>query len=126
MKTNRKYSHQVVANGEYLPSIREFFAIQFNFILVSFGWIFFRSNDLPSALTFIERMFLNLAFPNSKLQGIGYVLIFLIIDWFLRKDERLSRISKYRLIRYLFYLFLMFNVVKYFGLVQDKFIYFDF
>lgn len=125
-KTNRKFDKDIVAINKLFPSFKELILIISNYVLVSFGWIFFRSDNLSSAFIYIERMFLNLSLPNEKLQGIGYVLIFITLDWFLRKDERLSEISKYRLIRYLLYLFLSFNLIKYFGLAQGDFIYFDF
>ena len=125
-KSNRKYNGDVVAVNKQLPYSRDLILMLINFLLVTIGWVFFRSENLSSAFIYLERMFLNLSLPNDKLQGVGYVLVFVIIDWFLRKDERLSEISKYPVIRYLFYLFLSFHVIKYFGLVQDKFIYFNF
>lgn len=125
-KSNRRYNGDIVAINKQLPSSRDLILMLINFLLVTIGWVFFRSENLSSAFIYLERMFLNLSLPNDKLQGVGYILFFLIIDWFLRKDERLSEISKYSVIRYLFYLFLAFHVIKYFGLVQDKFIYFNF
>ena len=125
-KSNRRYNGDIVAINKQLPSSRDLILMLINFLLVTIGWVFFRSENLSSAFIYLERMFLNLSLPNDKLQGVGYILFFLIIDWFVRKDERLSEISKYSVIRYLFYLFLAFHVIKYFGLVQDKFIYFNF
>mgnify|MGYP003638780615 FL=1 len=71
-------------------------------------------------------MFTDLELPQSKLQGVGYVLILMALEWGLRGDERLSTISKHFVVRLLFYMFIAFQVVRFFGLVQTDFIYFQF
>ncbi|MBT2163196.1 MBOAT family O-acyltransferase [Zobellia barbeyronii] len=123
---NRKYVGGIVAQNKFLPSIKEFIEIGVTYFFVVIAWVFFRSDTISNAFLYIKKMFIEIQLPSSKLQGVGYCLVFIIIEWFLRKDERLSTISKYKIIRILFYIFLLFHVVQYFGVVQTDFIYFQF
>lgn len=125
-ETNRKYVGDYVAENRLFPSAREIFQIGTTYFFVVLAWVFFRSEGISEAFSYLAKMFTEIGIPNSKLQGVGYCLIFIIIEWFLRTDERLTVISKYKLIRVSFYLFLLFHVVLYFGLVQTDFIYFQF
>lgn len=124
--TNRKYLSNGVAESTYLPSIKEIFQMGSTFFFVTLAWVFFRSDNLLAAVNYISKMFTDLELPQSKLQGVGYVLILMALEWGLRGDERLSTISKHFVVRLLFYMFIAFQVVRFFGLVQTDFIYFQF
>lgn len=124
--TNRKYLSYSVAESSYLPSVKEIFQMGSTFFFVTLAWVFFRSDNLLDAVNYISKMFINVELPQSKLQGVGYVLILMTLEWGLRGDERLTTISKYFVVRLLFYMFIAFQVLRFFGLVQTDFIYFQF
>ncbi|MEH6513697.1 MAG: MBOAT family O-acyltransferase [Maribacter arcticus] len=124
--TNRKYLSYGVAENRFLPSLREIFQMGTTFFFVTLAWVFFRSDNLLDAVNYISKMFVEMELPQSKLQGVGYVLILIAIEWGLRGDERLTTISKNFTIRLLFYMFTSFQVLRFFGLVQTDFIYFQF
>ncbi len=124
--TNRKYLSSVVAENRLFPSFIEMLQMGSTFFFVTLGWVFFRSDSIQNSVGYISRLFLDVAVPQSKLQGIGYILILLAIEWGLRADERLSTISKYLVVRLIFYMFLSFQILRFFGLVQTDFIYFQF
>ncbi|SDS73164.1 D-alanyl-lipoteichoic acid acyltransferase DltB, MBOAT superfamily [Maribacter dokdonensis] len=124
--TNRKYLSYGVAENKVLPTLKEIFQMGTTFFCVTIAWVFFRSNSLGDALSYISKLFLDFMMPQSKLQGIGYVIILMTLEWGLRNDERLTVISKYVIVRLLFYMFIAFQVLRFFGVVQTDFIYFQF
>lgn len=124
--TNRKYLSYGVAENRFLPSLREIFQMGTTFFFVTLAWVFFRSDNLLDAVNYISKMFVEMELPQSKLQGVGYVLILIAIEWGLRGDERLTIISKNFTVRLLFYMFTSFQFLRFFGLVQTDFIYFQF
>jgi len=124
--TNRKYLSYGVAENKVLPTLKEIFQMGTTFFCVTIAWVFFRSNSLGDALSYISKLFLDFQMPQSKLQGIGYVIILMTLEWGLRNDERLTVISKYVIVRLLFYMFIAFQVLRFFGVVQTDFIYFQF
>lgn len=124
--TNRKYLSSVVAQNSLLPSYKELLQMVSTFFFVIIAWVFFRSDSIQNSLGYISKLFLDVGIPQSKLQGIGYILILLAIEWGLRTDERLNTISKHFVVRLIFYVFLSFQILRFFGLVQTDFIYFQF
>ncbi len=123
---NRKFTTSVVAENSWFPSIIEMYQMTSTFLVVLVGWVFFRSENLTKSLEYLSRMFFNIDIPRSNLQGIGFIVVFLLFEWGFRKDERLHKMSNYRILRWAIYLFLTFQVVKYFGVNQNDFIYFTF
>ncbi|WP_317198344.1 MBOAT family O-acyltransferase [Aurantibacter crassamenti] len=123
--TNRKYMSASIAQNRILPSFKELYQVSSTFLLVTIGWVIFRSTSIASSLSYILNMFQNFTLPTSKLQGVGYVIIFLAIDYLLRKDERnLFQFKPF--MRYLIYVFILYQIVNHFGLNQGDFIYFQF
>src|SRR5690606_24136153 len=47
----------IVAKGKFLPSFREFIAMSITFLLTAFAWIFFRSENLNHAVTYVGGIF---------------------------------------------------------------------
>jgi D-alanyl-lipoteichoic acid acyltransferase DltB (MBOAT superfamily) len=124
--SNRKYTTSVVAQNSWFPSFTEVSQMGVTFFFVLIGWVFFRNENLKNSFDYLSGMFFNFDIPKSKLQGVGFIIIFLLFDWGFRKDERLTKISNNIILRWLIYLFLAFQTIKYFGLNQNDFIYFKF
>lgn len=97
------------------------------FTFVSFAWIFFRADTLPNAFGFIKGLFFNWGEltalkPNYILL---YIMILLLIDWYLRLDERSLRVPANRFLRYVIYMSMAFAILfKMDG--EQSFIYFQF
>lgn len=93
--TNRNRSHLgTVAQGRYLPSLREFFMMLTTFSLTVFAWIFFRAENVGHALSYIHRMFDYSMFSmpdvenNSDLLLISVIVtIFICLEWFGRNND---------------------------------------
>lgn len=94
LKKNRNNTG-VIAPDRMLPSIREFLQISLTFILVCFTWIFFRADDLSTALNYTLRIFSTPFFKTSLLEVVKPVsllftpLIFVLIllEWLGKKDQ---------------------------------------
>jgi uncharacterized protein (DUF486 family) len=126
-KRNRKYSQEIVARDARFPSIKELLLMLGTFTFVSFAWIFFRADTLPNAFGFIKGLFFNWGEltalkPNYILL---YIMILLLIDWYLRLDERSLRVPANRFLRYVIYMSMAFAILfKMDG--EQSFIYFQF
>lgn len=132
---NRKHL-DVVAQGSYLPSIREFLSMFLTFSLVVFAWIFFRANDINHALNYVSTIFSKslFTFPSIK-EGFseGYFTMFfvgllIVIEWIGRESQyAIAHLDKFwsKPFRWVFYLILSLIIIFYNGAKQE-FIYFQF
>jgi D-alanyl-lipoteichoic acid acyltransferase DltB (MBOAT superfamily) len=139
LKQNRK-NIGVVAEGKYLPNLRELFQIGFTFFLTVIAWIFFRADSLSEAFKYLKRLFSSSLFSISTqdlkrisfgadiLYYIGLLLIFIVIEWLMRNKQHGLQLqaSKFsRPIRWIFYYLIGFAIF-WFGASQQDFIYFQF
>ena len=128
--TNRNHI-DIVAKGNYLPSIREFFMMLSTFFLTVFAWIFFRSASLSDAFSFIKGIFSSSLFSIPSIHPLDLfilLLIFLTIEWLGRASqfaientfEKSSNFLKYGL----YYLLLV--AIFFYNSNGQQFIYFQF
>ena len=129
-KNNRNHI-DIVAQGKYLPSIKELFLMLFTFGLTVFAWIFFRANNIEHAMRYIQGIISNSLFTIPELRPTNILLLilfFITIEWFGR--ERQFAIQQLGLnwkpfFRYLFY-FVIIIALFWFGRNKEQFIYFQF
>lgn len=137
LKSNKKYSKNVVAIHRKLPSIREFFMMLSTFLFVAFAWIFFRADTIEMALGYFKQMinsFIN--HPAQLIQlpygssALLYIIPLILIDWWLRRDERKLRLISHPVLRYSVYISALICVLTYLELFSGNkkidFIYFQF
>jgi alginate O-acetyltransferase complex protein AlgI len=128
--TNRNHI-DIVAKGNYLPSIREFFMMLSTFFLTVFAWIFFRSASLSDGFSFIKGIFSSSLFSIPSIHPLDLfilLLIFLTIEWLGRASqfaientfEKSSNFLKYGL----YYLLLV--AIFFYNSNGQQFIYFQF
>ncbi len=134
MLTNSNRSNmEIVAQGKYFPTIREFAGMIVTFTMAVFGWIFFRSKDVTHAFDFIKGIFTDDLFHKPNLPELADLTIFfiffmLIIEWFGREGNyALERFGLrwFTPFRWLFYCFLIVCIIVLSGKEQE-FIYFQF
>jgi hypothetical protein len=133
--TNRN-NLEIVAKGNYFPSLRDFFAILFTFSLTVFAWIFFRAENVTHAFNYISEIFSNSIlsvpyFPKIEKAYIVMVLIeiFIGIEWLGREEQFALRIvSKIKRmpLRILFYYAVIFAILFFGNFSENQFIYFQF
>ena len=95
-KTNRKYMSSIIASNSILPSPKEFFQVSTTFILITIGWVFFRSETIGDSFNYLYRMIFNFNINLSYKSGFLYVISILILDYVLRNNERIE----YKYFRY--------------------------
>lgn len=133
-KTNRT-NLDIVANGKYLPTLKDFFAIGITFSLTVFAWIFFRAANVTHAFSYISEIFSNSLFTIPHFPGIGNAVpivfltgIFLIVEWLGREQQyaiaHLGLRWKGHLRYALYYTIII--AIFWFGGKEQQFIYFQF
>ena len=134
---NRK-NLDVVADGKLLPSLAEMISILSTFMLTVFAWIFFRSENLSHAFSYIEGIFSLSIFslPEFKttnqyivaLMTLLLVCFFLTVEWLGRKDKFAieNLFTGKRIKRYLFYFTLILFMYFFYPNTEPDFIYFQF
>lgn len=120
-----------VAEGRLLPNFREIISMGFTFILTVFAWIFFRSNSIAHALSYIKGIFTVslLTIPTILPYSIFILTIFFVtIEWIGREHQyaiqRLG-IKWPKPLRITFYYTLIILIILFMGKEQE-FIYFQF
>ena len=112
-----------------------FLRVIFTFLSVNFLWVFFRFSSLSSALNFFYFMVSDLCknpqqfFHVPKQGGIilMYVLPVILIDYYLRNDERKLRVPNKLFLRYIIYVLLSMIIIYYYAFNKgQQFIYFEF
>lgn len=131
LKKNRTHI-ETVAQGKYLPSVKDVLNMGLTFSLTTFAWIFFRAEDMTHALDYIARLFSPSFFSVPEVLPktiIGLLSIFVIIEWLGREQPyAIAQLGLKRpaLVRYAFYYSLMGAIFYFAGGKEQAFIYFQF
>ncbi|RKQ50223.1 D-alanyl-lipoteichoic acid acyltransferase DltB (MBOAT superfamily) [Roseivirga pacifica] len=128
---NHRRNLDVVAQGRYLPSLKELLQMGFTFALLSFLLIIFRAENLGDAWVYIENMFSESIFRRIQIyESKAFIPLIgglFLVEWLSRERlhglEVLSRYS--RLWRWAIYLGLILIIVSFRGESQ-AFMYFQF
>ena len=113
-------------------SLAHFYSVILTFAFVTLAWIFFRSPDIKFAFDFIFHMLKSfvthpgqfLLIPDG-ISSLFYIIPLVMIDWYLKEDERSLKVPKNRVFRYAIYIILLFFILIYFN-KNTSFIYFNF
>ncbi|MDN5215601.1 MBOAT family O-acyltransferase [Fulvivirgaceae bacterium BMA12] len=125
--TNRKYLTSVVAENSFFPSLQELYQMGTTFFFVMISWVFFRSETVTDSFAYIQRMFTTFDLNLIWKKGILYIFVVILIEWFLRKDERTIVLGHRPAWNYLFLLVLLcLNLMCILNIHNNDFIYFQF
>ena len=89
-KTNRKYTSSIIAENTLFPTPKEFVQVGITFVLVTIGWVFFRSETIGGSFNYLSKMFFEFSFPLKYKRGMLFVICLFLIDFFIRGKERLN------------------------------------
>jgi len=134
-KRNRQ-NMEVVAENSYFPSLKEFGQMALTFGLTVIAWVFFRAESMEHAIRFLMGIIDSSIISLPYYVGLGFAKfliillpIFLLIEWFARKNrhglENLEN-SFSRLGRYLFYISIILTIFFFSPSNEVEFIYFQF
>ncbi len=125
----------IVAQGKYLPTVKEFFSMSITFSLTVIAWIFFRAEDLGQAFRYLSVIFSKSIFTVPYFAGmrhglttIVFITIFMLVEWVGREDQyAIEKIGLkwIRPIRWAVYYVIIITIFLYTG-KQQQFIYFQF
>ena len=121
----------VVAEGRYLPNIKEFVSILLTFTLTVFAWIFFRATNIGHATQYIGGILNKSLFSIPEILPLSIIFLvagFIFMEWLGRGHQfalqyfgnKLRRTSRYAL-----YFAIIFSIF-WFGGKEQAFIYFQF
>jgi len=135
-KNNRK-NLDVVAQGRFIPNLKDFSSIVITFILTVFAWIFFRAENIAHALQYISGIispsilsFPELVIDMKLLSLFCFISVFLLTEWLNREAQfalqfKDSTSIGTSLLRKIVYIFIIFSIFV-FGGGEQEFIYFQF
>lgn len=130
----------IVAQGKFLPSLKEVLSIGITFSLTAFAWIFFRAENMTHAISYIERMLGGIASLYAYVEtwefiseATGFalpflIILFILIEWMGR--EQPYAIANFGLnwpkpVRWTLYYSIGIIIILYGG-QEQQFIYFQF
>jgi D-alanyl-lipoteichoic acid acyltransferase DltB (MBOAT superfamily) len=128
LNQNRKFVNNVVAQDRKLPNLKELWQMISTFVFVTFAWIFFMAHSLREAIDYIKSIFMN--FNNSG-EYLNYKRVFyyifsvILIDWFMRRDERTLNFKLPGFARIIVYILIAFIILYKYN-SNSNFIYFQF
>lgn len=130
MKTNRNHL-ETVAQGNILPTVKEFFQMTVTFSLAVLAWIFFRAENISHAFSYISGIFSRSLFSIPTITPrllMLLIMIFMVIEWLGREQQ--YAIAKLGLkwkspLRYAMYYAIIIAIFWFAGKDQ-QFIYFQF
>ncbi len=131
---NRKFLDASIADKTLFPSLQECAQVIITFFMVTFSWIFFRAESLTHAWGYLKLIFFNTKI-HSYTHPLGYrmldyfivIIVFIIYEFCIRKNERNPFISKSRYVRFLCYTILLLAILLFYDDQIDRsFIYFQF
>ena len=124
---NRQYTTSIVADGKWLPSLKELFQMGSTFFFTMIAWVFFRSENISIAFNYLFKMITQIRIPSANIRGLIFILLFILIEWFMRKNERNLFRLKNKYVRWSVYIFLNYLILAHFNLIDlPQFIYFQF
>ncbi len=120
----------IVAQGKYLPNIKELGQMTFTFFLTLLAWVFFRADNVSHAITYLQNIFSKSLF--SKIEIIPstillLLLFFIITEWFGRSGEyAIEKVDfMQKPLRWSFYILIVVLMFSFTG-EEQQFIYFQF
>lgn len=129
---NRKYIN-IVAENRLFPTWRELSQMSLTFLLATLGWIFFRSDTIHDAFSYIKGLSdfstLNLPFGKTVLLiSVTMSLLMLVVEWFQRDKQHGLCLDDVRMpgwVRWTIYIVLIANIAV-LTKTDAPFIYFQF
>ena len=129
---NNRNNLNIVAQGKYLPNLKEFLLMSLTFILTVFAWIFFRAENIGHAISYINNIFSPTLFESSEIFPLGLLLLilfFLSIEWMNRnKQYGLEKFNKqkFKFLDVLLLYIVFWSIVIWNSSKEVEFIYFQF
>ncbi|MFD0799537.1 MBOAT family O-acyltransferase [Maribacter chungangensis] len=130
LRNKNRVNTNLVAEGKWIPNLRELLQMLTTFVLTVFAWIFFRADSVSHAFDYILHLFqgnTNAASLSIPIELPYLLLFFILVEWLGRSSqfaiENLTIVPKY--MRWCLYFGLILLLFLFAGQEQE-FIYFQF
>ena len=124
-KTNRKFVSSVIGESTLFPTPREFIQVGTTFLLVTIGWVFFRSETIGDSFEYLNHMFFEFDFSSKLILGLIYIIPFVFLEFQMRFNERL--LFRFNLFyKNTSYIIITLLILFWFFASESEFIYFQF
>ncbi|WP_411767136.1 MBOAT family O-acyltransferase [Winogradskyella sp. A3E31] len=130
-KRNRRYT-DTIAEGRWLPSIKETVQLVVTFILTTLAWVFFRAPSIADAMLYFKGLFIKEIFSVPAIRPtdiLVLLILFMLIEWRGRTQKyaiETMLLRQYRIVRWSFYMVLVLVIFIYMKTEETPFIYFQF
>jgi D-alanyl-lipoteichoic acid acyltransferase DltB (MBOAT superfamily) len=130
-ETNRS-NLDIVAKGKLLPTLTELLAMIATFALTTFAWIFFRSDNIAFAFSYISKICSPTLFSMPQLLPVNLIILiigFMFLEWLGREQEYGLKISNRidsKLLRIAGYYAIALLILIFGNFSSNQFIYFQF
>lgn len=118
-----------VAEGKFLPSIKEVIQMVFTFCLVCIGWIFFRADNISSALGYFDQMlsFESMDIQRKYLFPFGFIGLMILMEWLSRTLDHPLQLKMNKWLRWgMYYCLVILIWYAISAIEKSDFIYFAF
>jgi len=130
LANKNRVNTNLVAEGRYLPSLRELGQMAVTFFITLIAWVFFRADNVAHAFDYLKGTFSTSLFswvqifPTTILGLLGF---FLVVEWLGRSNEYAIEKVDFmkRPLRWGFYIILIILMFAFTG-EEQEFIYFQF
>ena len=132
---NNRRNIEIVAQGKIFPNLRELLSMLVTFGMTAFAWIFFRSDSISHAFSYISKIFSGSLFSIPRFAGMDRAIpiifltcLFFIVEWIGREEQyAIARIGIkwYKPLRWAMY-YAIITVIFHFMGKEQQFIYFQF
>ena len=127
LKTNRKFTTSIIGENTLLPSPKEFSQAITTFLLVTIGWVFFRSETIGDSFNYLKLMLTSMNLTNFlSPKSLLYLFILILVEWSQRHNERSLFYNFPKIFFRIFVVFCVILIFINFKNVSQQFIYFDF
>jgi len=121
-----KLKTQQIAFNKTVPSIKEFIQVLITFIIVTIGFVFFRSETIMDSFIYLNQMFFEMDLSPVPIKGIFYILILIFFDYRFKNHPRKILNNFSAIHTRLWILLLLVMIVVHFSDNKPDFIYFQF
>jgi D-alanyl-lipoteichoic acid acyltransferase DltB (MBOAT superfamily) len=131
LTNNNRNNLETVAQGKFLPNIKELAFMLLTFGLTVFAWIFFRAENIGHAFSYISEIFSSSLFTIPEIRPRNLILLiifFVFIEWLGREGQyAIANLGlKWKSpLRYAMY-YAIIVAIFWFGGKEQQFIYFQF
>ncbi|WP_299100146.1 MBOAT family O-acyltransferase [uncultured Winogradskyella sp.] len=129
--TNKnRVNTNLVAEGKYFPSLREFWQMGVTFFITLIAWVFFRADNVSHAVSYLHHTFNTSLFSWVQIFPatiLSLVLFFIAVEWLGRSNEyAIAKVDFLKKpLRWAFYILLIVLMFAFTG-EEQQFIYFQF